>query len=59
VLFLAGFEGELKEAKAQRIILDGVKDPLIPHLAEKNATHDMWEALKNLYEAKNQNRKMA
>jgi hypothetical protein len=23
---------EVKEAKAQRIILDGVKDPLIPHL---------------------------
>jgi hypothetical protein len=27
---------EVKEAKARRIILDGVKDHLIPHLAEKN-----------------------
>jgi hypothetical protein len=27
---------EVKEARAQRIILDGVKDHLIPHLAEKN-----------------------
>jgi hypothetical protein len=26
---------EVKEAKAQRLILDGVRDPLIPHLAEK------------------------
>jgi hypothetical protein len=50
---------ELKEAKAQRIILDGVKDPLIQHLSEKKTTYDMWEALKNLYEAKNANRKMA
>jgi hypothetical protein len=39
--------------------LDGVKDPLIPHLAEKKTTKEMWEALKNLYEAKNGNRKMA
>jgi hypothetical protein len=45
---------EVKEAKAQRIILDGVNDHLIPHLAKK-----MWEALKNLFEVKNENRKMA
>jgi hypothetical protein len=50
---------EVKEAKAQRLILDGVKDPLIPHLAKKKTTKEMWEALKNLYEAKNKNRKMA
>jgi hypothetical protein len=37
---------EVKEAKAQRIILDGVKDHLIPHLAEKNTTKEMWEHLK-------------
>jgi hypothetical protein len=29
---------EVKEAKSQRIILDGVKDHLIPHLDEKNTT---------------------
>jgi hypothetical protein len=50
---------ELKEAKEQRIILDGVKDPLIPHLSEKKTAYDMWEDLKNLYEAMNANRKMA
>jgi 2-phosphoglycerate kinase len=50
---------EVKEARAQRIILDGVRDHLIPHLAEKQTTKEMWDALKNLYEAKNENRKMA
>jgi hypothetical protein len=50
---------ETKEAKAQRIILDGVKDHLIPHLAEKKTAKEMWDALKNLFEAKNENWKMA
>jgi hypothetical protein len=50
---------EVKEAKAQRIILDGVKDHLIPHLTEKKTTKEMWVALKKLFEAKNENRKMA
>jgi hypothetical protein len=39
--------------------LDGVKDPLIPHLVGKKIANEMLEALKNLYEAKNENRKMA
>jgi hypothetical protein len=50
---------EMREAKTQRIILDGVRDHLIPHLAEKKITNEMWVALKGLYEAKNENRKMA
>jgi hypothetical protein len=50
---------EGKEAKAHRLILDGVKDSHIPHLLEKKTTYDMWETLKNLYEAKNENQKMA
>jgi hypothetical protein len=50
---------EVKEAKSQRIILDGVKDHLIPHLVEKKTTKEMWDALKNLYEVKNENQKMA
>jgi hypothetical protein len=32
---------EVKEVKAQRIILDGVKDPLIPHLSEKKIAYEM------------------
>jgi hypothetical protein len=50
---------EVKEAKAQRNILNGVKDHLIPHLAEKKTAKEMWDALKNLFEAKNENQKMA
>jgi hypothetical protein len=49
---------EVKEAKAQRIILDGVKDHLIPHFVEKKTAKEMWDALKILFEAKNENRKM-
>jgi hypothetical protein len=50
---------EVNEAKDQRIILDGVKDYLIPHLDEKKTTKGMWDALKNLYKVKNENQKMA
>ena len=50
---------EVKEVRAQRIILDGVKDHLIPHLAEKTTTKEMRDTLKGLYEAKNENRIMA
>jgi hypothetical protein len=46
---------EVKEAKAHRIILDGVKDHLIPHLAKKKTAKEMWDALKNLFEAKIEN----
>jgi hypothetical protein len=36
-----------------------VKDNLIPHLDEKKSTKEMWDAFKNLFEAKNENWKMA
>ena len=49
---------EVREAKTQRIILDGVKYHLIPHMAEKKTANEMWVALKGLYEAKNENQKM-
>ena len=52
-------EHESLEAKAQREILDEVKDHLIPHLAEKKIANDMWDDLKQLFEAKNDNRKIA
>ena len=32
---------EVREAKTQRIILDGVKDHLIPHLAKKKTANEM------------------
>ena len=46
------------DAKAKLIILDGVKDHLIPHLIKKNTTWDMWEAVKALFQKKNKNWKM-
>ena len=52
-------EQEALEARAQRVILDRVKDHLIPHLAEKKTAYDMWDVLKQLFEPKNKNRKMA
>jgi hypothetical protein len=36
-----------------------VKDHLIPHLAKKKTAKEMCDALKNLFEVKNENRKMA
>jgi hypothetical protein len=50
---------EVREAKTQRIIFDGVRDHLIPHLAEKKTTNEIRVALKVLYEAKNENQIMA
>ena len=50
---------EVKEARAQRVILDGVKDHLISHQVEKDIAKEMWDTLKNLYEVKNENKIMA
>ena len=50
---------EVKEAKDQRLILDGIRDHLIPHVAENKNAYEMWNTLKGLYEAKNENRIMA
>ena len=48
-----------KCAKAKRPILDGVKDHVIPHVRGKNHAFEVWEALTNLYQSSNENRKMA
>jgi len=37
-------------ARAKTIILDGIKDHIVPHIAEKNTSQDMWEALTKLYQ---------
>jgi len=37
-------------ARAKCIILDGVKDHVVPHIAMKETKVEMWEALKNLYQ---------
>lgn len=37
--------------KAKCMILDGVKDHvIIPHIAEKSTTREMWETLTTLYQ---------
>ena len=41
------------------MILDGVKDHLIPHLAKKKTPNYMWIIVKELFESKNENQKMA
>jgi hypothetical protein len=47
-----------KNVKAKRIILDAIKDHLIPHITRKNNAFDMWEALTKLYQSSNENMKM-
>jgi hypothetical protein len=44
--------------KARTIILDGGKDHLIPRLSGKSIVGNMWEALKGLFQSKNENHKM-
>jgi hypothetical protein len=46
------------EAKAKSLILDGIKDDVIPHLSGKNTAKDMWKTLSDLYQPKNENRLM-
>ena len=35
-------------AKAKRLILDGIRDHIIPHVRGKDYAHDMWAALISL-----------
>ena len=38
--------------------MDGIKDYIIPHVAERKTTNEMWKALTSLYEGKSVQRKM-
>ena len=40
---------EEAQAKAKHMIMDGVKDHVIPHIAEKNTAREMWETLTTIY----------
>ena len=46
------------DSRAMLIILDGVKDHIVPHLSEKKTALDMWTTLESLYQSKNENQKM-
>ena len=47
-----------KNVKAKRVILDSVKNHIIPHVAGRDYAFQMWESLSNLYQSSTQNRKM-
>jgi hypothetical protein len=49
---------ELKDMKSRRIILDVMKDNLIPHISEKKSAREMFVAPRNLFQSNNTNRKM-
>ena len=44
-----------KDIKARRIILDAVKDHVIPHISSKTRAYQMWDVLTSLYQSSNEN----
>ena len=40
---------------AMLIIMDGVKDHIVPHLSSKKTALEMWKDLESLYQIKNEN----
>ena len=44
--------------KAKRIVVDSIKDHLIPQVTSKNTPKEMFDALTSLFEGKNINRRM-
>jgi hypothetical protein len=47
-----------REEKAKRVLLDYVKNHLIPHIFEKKTAKEMYEALVGLYHSRNASRKL-
>ena len=47
-----------KDVRARRVILDAVKDHVIPHISAKDHAFEMWTGLKNIYQSSNENMKM-
>jgi hypothetical protein len=50
-------EHKKKMAKTKRVILDSMKDYLIPHIGGKTTGKDKFEALVTLYKSEDINRK--
>lgn len=46
------------DAKARRIIMDGVKDHVVPHLTGLDSIRKIWETNTKLYQSSNLNKKM-
>jgi len=53
---LKKYKGEV--AKTKRMILDGVKDHIVFHIAGKNTAKEMWDALSMLYQGSSEQRTM-
>lgn len=47
-----------EEVKAKQVIMDAIKDHLVPHISEKKTAKEMFDALVSLYQSENINRKM-
>ena len=47
-----------KDIKVRRIILDVVKDHVIPRISSKTCAYQMWDALTSLFQSSNENTKM-
>jgi hypothetical protein len=47
-----------REVKAKWVLLDSMKDHLIPHIFEKKTTKNMYAALVGLYRSENASRKL-
>jgi hypothetical protein len=47
-----------KEVKAKRVLLESVKDHLIPHIFKKKFAKEMYDALVGLYQNENTGRKL-
>jgi len=47
------------DTKARRIILEGIKDHIIPHLHDKKTTYETFKAILYLYHGSNDARKLA
>lgn len=46
-------------AKANRLILDGVRNHILSHLATKNTTKEMWDAITTLFYNPSKKQKMS
>jgi hypothetical protein len=47
-----------KEVKAKRIIMDAIKDHLIPHISEKKKIKEIFDVLVSLYQSENINKEI-
>jgi hypothetical protein len=47
-----------KEVKANQMLMEAIKDHLIPRIFEKKATKEMFATLVSIYHSENINRKM-